>query len=134
MKAIVYSYPFALVLFVGIDFIWLSRAGDAIYRPVMGDMVLQGFRLGPAVAFYLIYTAGIVAFAIAPTIGTGDWMSAALRGALFGFCAYATYDLTNQTTLKNWSTFLSVIDMGWGSLLTGFAAAVSCKIAAWLAS
>jgi uncharacterized membrane protein len=134
MKSLAISYVVFLVIFAGVDFIWLSRAGDALYRPTMGDMTLADFRLAPAVAFYLIYAVGAVFFAVAPALETGDWMTAALRGALFGLCAYATYDLTNHATLKNWSTTLSLVDMGWGSLLTAFASACACKITSALTS
>ena len=78
MKSLAISYVVFLVIFVGVDFIWLSRAGDAMYRPTMGDMTLADFRLAPAVAFYLIYAVGAVFFAIAPALDTGDWMTAAL--------------------------------------------------------
>jgi uncharacterized membrane protein len=134
MKSLAISYVVFLVIFAGVDFVWLSRAGDALYRPTMGDMTLADFRLAPAVAFYLIYAVGAIFFAVAPALETGDWMTAALRGALFGLCAYATYDLTNHATLKNWSTTLSLVDMGWGSLLTAFASACACKITSALAS
>jgi uncharacterized membrane protein len=134
MKSLAISYVVFLVVFVGVDFIWLSRAGDTFYRPTMGDMALADFRLAPAVAFYLIYVVGAVFFAVAPALETGDWTNAALRGALFGLCAYATYDLTNQATLKNWSTTLSLVDMGWGAMLTAFASACACKITSALTS
>lgn len=130
MKTIALSYIVVLVVFIGLDFIWLGKAGDTIYRPAMGDMVLPGFRLAPAVAFYLLYVAGVVFFAVMPGLAAGGWQSAGLRGAFFGLCAYATYDLTNQATLKHWSTTLSLIDMSWGALLTGVAAAAAAKVSA----
>ncbi len=72
-----------------------------------------------AVAFYLIYVLGIVVFAVWPALESGDWRTALMRGAAFGFFAYATYDLTNLATLKVWSLKISLIDMAWGTLLTG---------------
>ena len=130
MKLVAISYVVVLVVFVGLDFIWLGKAGDAIYRPAMGDMVLPGFRAVPAVAFYLLYAAGVVFFAVMPGAGSPGWLAAGLRGAAFGLCAYATYDLTNQATLKHWSTTLSLIDMTWGALLTGVAAAAAARVTA----
>lgn len=125
MKTSLLSYIITLVIFTGIDFIWLGRMGDVVYRPVMGNMALEGFRAAPAVAFYLIFAAGVVYFAVSPALASGQWQTALVKGALLGFFAYATYDLTNQATLKNWTTFLSLIDLGWGTVLTGVSATLS---------
>ena len=122
MKTLVLSYFVTLVVMVALDFVWLGRMGDVLYRPVMGDMALPGFRIAPAIAFYLLFAGGVVYFAVAPALAGGGARDAALNGAVFGFCAYATYDLTNQATLKNWSTMLSAIDMGWGAALTAASA------------
>jgi uncharacterized membrane protein len=75
-----------------------------------------------AVAFYLVYIAGVLVFALRPALASGDWRTAVLFGALFGFFAYATYDLTNLATLRVWSLPVSLIDMAWGTVLTGVAA------------
>ena len=128
MKSILVAYLATLFVLVGLDFAWLGRMGDAVYRPIMGDMALPGFRAGPAVAFYLLYVAGVVYFAVAPALAGIGISSAALNGAIFGLCAYGTYDLTNQATLKNWSSSLSMIDMGWGAILTGASAAIAVLI------
>jgi uncharacterized membrane protein len=122
MKTLMLSYFVTLVVMVALDFVWLGRMGDVLYRPVMGDMALPGFRIAPAIAFYLLFVGGVVYFAVAPALASGGARDAALNGAIFGFCAYATYDLTNQATLKNWSTMLSAIDMGWGTALTAVSA------------
>jgi uncharacterized membrane protein len=122
MKTHVLSYFVTLGVMVALDFVWLGRMGDVLYRPVMGDMALPGFRIAPGIAFYLLFVAGVVYFAVAPALAGGGVRDAALNGAVFGFCAYATYDLTNQATLKNWSTLLSAIDIGWGTILTAASA------------
>ena len=122
MKMHILSYFVTLVVMVVLDFVWLGRMGDVLYRPVMGDMALPGFRAAPAIAFYLLFVGGAVYFAVAPALAGGGAFQAALNGAVFGFCAYATYDLTNQATLKNWSTMLSAIDIGWGTALTAASA------------
>jgi uncharacterized membrane protein len=132
MKSNILSYVITLVVFTGIDFVWLSRMGNSVYRPILGDMALDTFRPVPALAFYLIYAFGVVAFAVHPALASGQWKIALINGALLGFCAYATYDLTNQATLKNWSTFLSLIDTGWGCLLTGVSATIAFFIVSLL--
>jgi len=75
-----------------------------------------------AVAFYLLYLAGVVILAISPALRTGQWRNAALYGLVLGVVAYGTYDLTNQATLKLWTTRLTLFDMGWGGVLTAAAA------------
>ena len=78
--------------------------------------------LPPAIAFYLIYPIGIVMFAILPGLKSESMSTASLYGALFGFFSYATYDLTNQATLRNWTFELTLIDMAWGTALAAGAA------------
>jgi uncharacterized membrane protein len=129
MKSLVVAWITALVAFTGIDFVWLSRMGDAFYRPAMGDMVLNGFRLAPAIVFYLIYAAGLTWIAVRPALAEGGWTVALVNGAVLGFVAYATYDLTNQATLRHWSTALTVVDIAWGTLLSGVAAAIATLVA-----
>ena len=117
MKAFAIAYVAALVAFLALDSVWLTVMGQALYRPVMGDMLLDGFRPIPALLFYVIYLAAVVYFGVRPGV-TQTLGTTAFNAALFGFAAYATYDLTNQATLKNWSTTLTVADLLWGSFVT----------------
>ena len=122
MKPVIIAYLATLAVFAALDFLWLWRMADVIYRPAMGDMVLERFRLAPAVLFYLIYAAGLAYVAVLPALGSGDGSRAVIQGAVLGFLAYATYDLTNQATLKNWSTALTLADVAWGTVLSGVSA------------
>ena len=124
IKPYAVAYIATAVVFVGLDFIWLSQMGQTFYRRILGDMAIEGFRLAPAVLFYAVYALGIVILAIAPALESGRWQVALWRGLVFGLCAYATYDLTNQATLRNWSTALTVVDMAWGTFLTAAAATI----------
>lgn len=117
MKAYAIAYLATLITFLGIDFVWLARMADVLYRPAMGDMVLDRFRLAPALVFYLAFAAGLVHFAVRPALASADWTTALLNGALLGLAAYGTYDLTNQATLRNWTTLLTCADMAWGTVL-----------------
>ncbi|MBB3447318.1 DUF2177 family protein [Rhizobium sp. BK379] len=121
MKTHLTAYCATLIAFVAIDFIWLSFMADRLYRPTLGDMLAPQFRLAPAVAFYLIYAAGLTFFAVSAGLMSGSMATAALYGAAVGFMAYATYDLTNQSTLKNWSTGLTIADLIWGTFLSAVA-------------
>jgi uncharacterized membrane protein len=122
IKPYVLAYAATAVIFLGLDFLWLSKMGPTFYRRILGDMALETFKLAPAILFYAIYVLGIVILAIAPAFDAGRWQVALWRGLILGLCAYATYDLTNQATLRNWSTSLTVVDLSWGACLTAVSA------------
>ncbi len=130
LAAFVCAGLFMLVL----DAIWLSTMASRLYRPLIGELLAEQFRLGPAISFYLIYLAGIVYFGVRPALAEGSLGTALLSGALLGFVAYATYDLTNQATMKVWPTTITIVDMIWGSLLTAGASAAGYLGARWAAS
>lgn len=131
MKTTFVAYVATLLAFVGLDALWLTRMADVLYRPAMGDMLLPAFRPAPALAFYLIYVAGLVYFAVRPGLEAGA-ATALAHGAFIGLVAYATYDLTNQATLKNWSTALTLADLGWGIFASAMAAAIGRAATLWL--
>ena len=120
LRTLAVSYLTALAAFCGLDFVWLSYAGETIYRPAIGELLRSGFDAPAAIAFYLIYVFGLVFLSIRLAASLTQAIS---RGAVYGFCAYATYDLTNQATLRHWPLRLSLIDMAWGTALSAVAAA-----------
>ena len=122
MKKRAVAYISTLIVFVAIDFVWLSTMADVLYKPALGNMLAAEFRPVPAVLFYLIYAAGLTFFAVRPGLVTAKYGTSLLYGAFFGFTAYATYDLTNQATLANWSTTLTIADLIWGSTLSAVSA------------
>jgi uncharacterized membrane protein len=98
------------------------------YKPTLSDIALTDVNLPPAILFYLLYPLGIVIFAVEPAARSGSVGTALLYGALFGFFTYATYDLTNQATLRNWTAMLTVVDVAWGTVLGAFVAFVSTVV------
>lgn len=114
----------AALAFGALDALWLGWAGPNFYRPRLGDMLADSFRMAPALVFYTAYVAGIVWFAVRPGIANGLG-AAALNGALLGAICYATYDLTNQATMKQWSTTVTIADICWGAFATGAAATIA---------
>lgn len=116
-------YGITAAVFFAIDFVWLSTATDRIYRPYLGDLLAEQPKLGVAAGFYLLYVIGIIALAVVPGLQEGSIVGALWRGALFGFLAYATYDLTNLATIQGWPWQVSVIDMVWGTALNTAVAA-----------
>lgn len=117
-----FAYAATLTTFLAIDAVWLTTMSQRLYRRYLGDILIDGFSPVPAALFYLIYIAGIIIFATGPAFSTGRWSTAAINGALYGFFAYATYDLTNQATIRGWPTIITVADICWGSLLSAVAA------------
>lgn len=108
------------IAFALIDSIWLRTMYTRLYQPELGPL-LGALKLGPAVVFYLLYIAGMMWFAVGPALANGRWQTALFQGAVLGCLCYATYDLTNQATLKMWSTKVTVLDIMWGTFLTGSA-------------
>lgn len=118
------------IAFVVIDGIWLSQAGSRLYRPLLGEIMSPTLNVGAAVAFYLIYVSGIVFFAVSPALAKESLGVALLNGAVLGFVAYATYDLTNQATLSGWNIKVTLIDMAWGTFVTALGSAAGYYAAA----
>lgn len=116
------AYVSSAVVFFGLDFIWLSFASGAFYRPQLGDLLLPKPNLTVAALFYLLYVVGVVVFAVMPGYGARSWLVAASLGALLGVVAYGTYDFTNLSTIKGWTTTVSLVDLAWGTVLTALAA------------
>ena len=129
MRIFALRYGVVLLALVVGDALWLSYFARAMFRPVLGDILLDNPRWSAAILFYLLYAMGVLIFPIAWG-GRQGWTSAALYGALFGFLAYMTYDLTNLATIKAWTLPLALVDMSWGAFLTAAASAVGCVVGA----
>ena len=115
------------VAFLALDAAWLTTMGSRLYRPAIGPLMAPDVDWLAALLFYVVYLAGLAGFALAPA---RDVAGAAVRGALFGFVAYATYDLTSQATLRGWPWLVTAVDLGWGT----FASAAACAIGAAVAT
>ncbi|MDM0031514.1 DUF2177 family protein [Variovorax sp. J22P271] len=124
------AYGATAAVFLGLDALWLTTMADLLYRPALGHLLRERFAPWPAIVFYAVYVAGVVALAVAPALGRRQWRGALGRGALLGLVAYSTYDLTNQATLKDWPWHVTLADLCWGVSATAVAAAAAC----WLAS
>jgi uncharacterized membrane protein len=118
------GYVATLVAFVAADMVWLGIMVDRVYRPAIGDLLSPSVNVAAAAVFYLIFPGGLTIFAVVQAVQNQSAGNAAVLGGLFGFFAYSTYDLTNQATLRNWPTRLTVIDLAWGSVLAAFAATI----------
>lgn len=116
------AYAATLVTLLVFDAVWLGLVARPLYVGGIGHLMAESPRLGAAAVFYAVYAAGLMFFAVLPQAGTAGWATTLLAGAAFGAVAYATYDLSNLATLRDWPLGLSMLDIGWGALLSALAA------------
>lgn len=110
-------YLIAFVLFFVIDLLWLGIVAKDIYKKYLGHLMSTQVNWVAAMIFYLLFIGGLVFFVIMPAVEAESLGKAILYGALFGFITYATYDLTNLATLKDWPIQITIIDLTWGTFL-----------------
>lgn len=122
-------YAIAIVVFFMIDMIWLGFVAKSFYRDQIGFIMKDDINWIAAIVFYLIFIAGLVIFVITPALDSGTWVRAATFGALFGFVTYATYDLTNLATLKDWPVLVTLVDLIWGATLAASVSVITFFIA-----
>lgn len=117
MKIFLSLYGIAAALFIVIDAIWLTTIANSFYKDKLSKLLAEKPNLGAAVLFYAIYLVALVVFVIKPGVSQSLWEVAG-KGALLGLAMYATYDLTNQATIKDWPTSITVVDLMWGTFIT----------------
>lgn len=123
-------YLAGLAVFLLIDFTWLGFIARSFYRQRLGFLLSPNTNWPAAILFYLLFVAGLLVFVIVPALRAGAPGRALLLGAFFGLVTYATYDLTNLATLKDWPLALTVVDMAWGATLSTLVSGISY----WLGS
>jgi len=126
------QYLIAFVVFLLVDLVWLLVISKKLYKEKIGHLMAENVNLVAAGLFYLVFIAALVFFVISPAIDKKSVLYALGAGAFFGFVAYATYDLTNLATLRDWPVSLTVIDLLWGSFVTGTTCAVTTLIGRWI--
>ena len=122
MPVFLLQYLSVLVIFLALDGIWLGIVARRFYVDQLGPLMREPVNWPVALGFYAIYAAGIVVLALTRA-GDGGWTAAFAYGALLGLIAYGTYDLTNLATIKGFPPAMAMVDLAWGTLLTGIAAA-----------
>lgn len=123
------AFVSAAVIFGTLDAMWLNWAGPNLYDPAIGEIMAEEFDVAAAGAFYLIYLAGMVWFAIRPALESGKVSSGLLNGVLLGALCYATFDLTSQAVFKVWALHVTLADIAWGAFATGTTSALASAIA-----
>ena len=122
-------YFITLPVFFAVDMVWLGLVAKNFYAKQIGFLMKENVNWPAALAFYLLFIVGLVVFVITPAVEDDAWQHALFRGALFGLITYATYDLTNLATLKDWPFSVTVVDLLWGSILAAAVATISFWIA-----
>lgn len=107
----------ALPVFFIIDMVWLVLVARKFYQAQIGFLMKPDINWPAAIIFYLLFIAGLVVFVITPAVEKQSWVNALLLGALFGLVTYATYDLTNLATVKDWPLVVTIVDLIWGMVL-----------------
>lgn len=128
MDIFIKLYFIALPVFFLIDFIWLALVARKFYLDQIGMLMKTNINWPAAIIFYLLFIVGLIIFVIAPAVEKKSLTHAVIMGGLFGFFAYATYDLTNLATLKNWPLTLSLVDMAWGAILAALVSSITFLI------
>jgi len=126
-------YAIALPVFFAIDMVWLALIARNFYQNQIGFLMKPNVNWPAAIIFYLLFLIGLVVFVIEPAMAKREWMQALVKGALFGLITYATYDLTNLATLKDWPFTVVWVDMIWGTVLAASVSVITYAIAIkWL--
>ncbi len=119
------SYFISLAVFLAIDMVWLLVISKKFYSEKLGYLMAKNPNLVAALIFYMIFIAGLMFFVIQPALVQESWKYSLFAGILFGVVTYATYDLTNLATIRDWPVIVTVVDLIWGGILSGSTALIS---------
>ena len=124
-------YATAIVVFFALDLSWLGVVAKKFYADQLGHLTRPDVQWGAAILFYLIYVAAIIVLCVKPGLERDSVGRAVALGALFGLAAYAAFDLTSLALLKDFPLKVAVVDLAWGTVLTGTVSGVTVLIARW---
>ncbi len=126
------SYVLTSIVFFAIDMVWLGFLAKNLYRKHLFGLLADQVNWTAAIVFYLLFIIGIFVFVIVPAVEKNSLITALWLGAFFGIVTYATYDLTNLATLKNWPVAIVFIDIAWGAVLTSLVSMAGYGIHKWI--
>ena len=126
-------YLAALIAFFAIDMVWLGLVARTFYRNQLGYLLSPSTNWVAAIVFYLLFVAGLLVFVVLPGLEDNSLRTTILRAALFGLVTYATYDLTNLATVKDWPLLITIVDLAWGTVLSVAVSCVGFAAGKWLA-
>jgi len=123
------GYVAFLIAFGICDAIWLGTMTAKLYRPALGDLIVEPIRYVPAALFYFGFPLGVLHFAVMPALRSGGASEALVNGSLIGLLAYATYDLTNYAALRPWTLTITLADIVYGTVVVGFCSWIAYEVA-----
>lgn len=132
MGSYIVAYLSTFLVFTALDVAWLTMAGASLFKRTLAGILLSDIKRVPAAIFYALYPLGLVIFAVMPAVDAGSALSAFAMGALFGLFSYATYDLTNHATMRNWTARITVIDIACGTAMGALASTAGFLAVSWL--
>jgi uncharacterized membrane protein len=132
IKQMLVMYLITLAVFFLIDMVWLGVVAKGFYRRHLGSLLSPNVNWAAAILFYLLFIVGLIVFAIRPALVGEEPLKALFLGALLGLISYATYDLSNLATLKDWPLVVTIVDLIWGTVLGGAVSFVSAVLGRWL--
>lgn len=118
-------YLITFIIFFAIDLVWLGLVANGLYQQHLGYLMKSNVNWVAAILFYLLFIGGLVFFVLLPGIEKDSYFYVMGAGALFGLIAYATYDMTNLATIKNWPLFITVVDLIWGTFVCFLTSTIS---------
>lgn len=113
------GYLITILFILVIDGAWFRCVSKDFYKKQLGSLLIKKINFVAAATTYLVLAVGLIYFAVFPSLQIANYGHALRAGLLFGFVIYSIYDLTNQATIKGWSSELSIIDITWGTFLCG---------------
>lgn len=125
-------YVCTLSAFLAIDLVWLALIARGFYQQHLGALIRTTPNWSAAAAFYLLFVFGLLVFVIVPSLESGSTRKVLLLGALFGLITYATYDLTNLATMRDWPWIVTLVDLLWGSVLSAATSYLGFLAGKWL--
>jgi uncharacterized membrane protein len=125
-------YLASLVVFFAVDMVWLGLVASSFYKKHLGYLMAPTINWSAAIIFYLLFILGILIFVVLPGIKENSLSNTILRALLFGLITYATYDLTNLATIKQWPMIVTLVDLAWGMVLSTIVSVAGFYVAKWL--
>ena len=125
-------YLATFIAFLAVDAVWLALVARTFYRKYLGFLMAPNPNWLAAIVFYMLFVVGILVLAVLPGLEASSFRTTLLRGALFGLVAYATYDLTNLATVKNWPLVVTIVDLIWGTVLSTVVSYAGYVAGKWL--
>jgi uncharacterized membrane protein len=132
IRQTVILYLVTLAIFFAVDMVWLGVVAKNFYRKHLGYLMGPKVVWPAAIVFYLLFIAGLLVFAVRPALVAGAPLKGLLLGAFLGLVSYATYDLTNMATVKDWPLVVTVVDLVWGTTLGGLVSLAGALLGRWL--